>query len=512
MIRRVTGLVLSLSVLETAACVSGGGFRLGGGGAAERAALRASIDSMADAPEFHNAFWGILVVDPERGDTLYSRNAGKLFLPASNMKIVTSSVALEQLGPDFTYRTTFVARGPIRDSTLAGDLAVVGRGDPSISDHMWGDAMIPLHAMADSLVAHGIRRITGKLVAAGNAFPGPVLGYGWSWEDLESSYSAGVDELLFNEGFSEIRVHGGAQPGDPARIETKPARSFPALRAEIVTIAAPVCQSGDSAASTPCPMAPARLRRRELSVRKDTLRGDVTVSGSVVAGDSVTLEVTHRDPDQAFLVAFAEALRDRGIAIDSASVVKSDSTGAGGDTIVTVASKPLREILPALLKPSQNQIAEALLRTIGLERGGEGTADSGRKVVERQLVTWGVPPSTYVIRDGSGLSRYDYLAPEAIVHILDAMRHSPNFQLFYDALPIAGMDGTIKTRMRGTAAENNVHAKTGSVANARSLSGYVRTAGGRTLIFSFLSNNWTVPAGDVTHVQDVIAARLAALR
>lgn len=512
MIRRVAGLLLSLSILETGACASGGGFRLGGGGAGERAALRASIDSMADAPAFHNAFWGILVVDPERGDTLYSRNAGKLFLPASNMKIVTSSVALEQLGPDFTYRTTLVARGPIRDSTLAGDLAVVGRGDPSISDHMWGDAMIPLHAMADSLLAHGIRRITGKLVAAGNAFPGPVLGYGWSWEDLESSYSAGVDELLFNEGFSEIRVHGGGQAGDPARVETKPARGFPAVRAEIATIAAPVCQAGDSAASTPCPMAPTRFRRRELSVRKDTLRGDVTVSGSVVAGDSVTLEVTHRDPDQAFLVALGEALRDRGIVLDSGNVVKSDSAGVGGDTIVTVASKPLREILPALLKPSQNQIAEALLRTIGLERGGLGTADSGRKVVERQLATWGVPPSTFVIRDGSGLSRYDYLAPEAIVHILDAMRHSPNFQLFYDALPIAGVDGTIKTRMRGTPAENNVHAKTGSVANARSLSGYVRTVSGRTLIFSILSNNWTVPAGDVTHVQDVIAARLAALR
>ena len=511
MIRRLAGLVLSLSILETAACASGRAFHLGGS-AGERAALRASIDSMADAPEFHNAFWGILVVDPERGDTLYSRNAGKLFLPASNMKIVTSSVALEQLGPDFTYRTTFVARGPIRDSTLAGDLAVVGRGDPSISDHMWGDAMIPLHAMADSLLAHGIRRITGKLVAAGNAFPGPVLGYGWSWEDLESSYSAGVDELLFNEGFSEVRVHGGAQAGDPVRVEVKPARGFPALRTAISTVAAPVCQSNDSAANTPCPVTPTRVRRRELSVRKDTLRGNVDVTGTVVAGDSVTLEVTHRDPDQAFLVAFAEALRDRGIMIDSVNAVTSDSVGAVGDTVVTVASKPLREILPALLKPSQNQIAEALLRTIGLERGGAGTADSGRKVVEGQLATWGVPPNTYVIRDGSGLSRYDYLAPEAIVHILDAMRRSPNFQLFYDALPIAGVDGTIKTRMRGTPAENNVHAKTGSVANARSLSGYVRTAGGRTLLFSILSNNWTVPAGDVTHVQDVIAARLAALR
>ena len=513
MIRPATARLLALSIVEiaVAACASSGVFH-SGGIASQRAALRAAIDSMADAPEFHNAFWGILVVDPERKDTLYSRNAGKLFLPASNMKVVTSSVALEQLGPDFTYRTTIIARGARRDSTIAGDLAVVGRGDPTVSDHMWVDAMIPLRAMADSLAGRGVKRITGRVVAMGNSFPGSVLGYGWSWEDLESSYSAAVDELLFNEGFSEIRLHGGARPGDSVRVELRPAHTYPVLRTDLTTIAAPSCGAGDSAISTPCPVVPPRIaRRRDLTIRKDTLRGDVLVSGGVVAGDSVTLEVTHRDPDLAYVAALTEALRDRGIAIDSAPAVSADTAAVAGDTLVSYLSKPLREILPALLKPSQNQIAEMLLRTIGLERGGAGTADSGRKVVERQLAAWGVPPSTYVIRDGSGLSRYDYLAPEALVHVLDVMLRSPNFQLFYDALPIAGVDGTIKTRMRGTAAENNVHAKTGSVANARSLSGYVRTAGGRVLIFSMLANNWTVPAGDVTRVQDSIAARLAAL-
>jgi len=245
MIRR-SALTLSpfAVVAFVAGCASLGALHRGGAARSERAALVASIDSLADAPEFHNAFWGILVVDPERGDTLYSRNAGKLFLPASNMKVVTSSVALEQLGPDYSYRTALVARGPIRDGTLAGSLAVIGRGDPTISDHMWTDAMIPLRAMADSLAAHGVHRVAGKLVAAGNAFPGAVLGYGWSWEDLESSYSAGVDELLFNEGFSDVRVFGGAHPGDSVRVETKPARTFPVLRTQITTIAAPTCAAG----------------------------------------------------------------------------------------------------------------------------------------------------------------------------------------------------------------------------------------------------------------------------
>src|SRR5215211_948805 len=120
------------------------------------AALRAAIDSMTDAPEFSNAHWGILIVDPERGDTLYSRNAGKLFMPASNMKIPTSAVALAQLGPDYRYRTTFAAQGTVSNGTLNGDLLVIGRGDPSVSNHMLRDAMLPLRAMADSVAARGI--------------------------------------------------------------------------------------------------------------------------------------------------------------------------------------------------------------------------------------------------------------------------------------------------------------------------------------------------------------------
>ena len=154
-----------------------------------------------------------------RGDTLYSRNAGKLFMPASNMKILTSASALARFGPDFRYATTFAGRGHVSGGTLAGDLVVVGRGDPSVSDHMLGDAMIPLRAIADSIVARGITHITGRVVAGGDAFPGSVLGYGWSYDDFEDSYSAPIDELLFNEGFSTLRIRGGAHAGDPVTVD-----------------------------------------------------------------------------------------------------------------------------------------------------------------------------------------------------------------------------------------------------------------------------------------------------
>lgn len=462
-------------------------------------ALRRSIDSVVKAPEFANGHWGVLVVDT-RGDTLYSHNAGKLFMPASNQKILTSAVAWQHLGPDYRYRTSFVAHGAIEGGVLNGDLGVVGRGDPSVSDHMRGDAMQPLLAVADSLAARGITRIRGKLLAEGNAFPDAVLGFGWSWDDLEDDYSAAIDELLFNEGFTNVIVHAGDVAGDSVRVETMPTRTWPRLRVSAVTVA-PVIMPTD----TTLPRPP----RPFITIRKDSVNGDVLVGGSIVAGKTDTLVVTHRDPDAAYIAAFREALASRGITVGDEAV-----PSANADTIVTMVSPSLREILPPFMKPSQNQIGEMLFKTLGLERDSThlGTAAAGRRVVERQLLAWGADSSGFVVRDGSGLSRYDYVSPETILHVLDAMRRDTAFLSYYDAMPIAGIDGTIRTRMRGTPAAGNVHAKTGSVAQARSLSGYVQSLTGDTLMFSILANNWSVPASRVTSAADSIAARLASYR
>jgi D-alanyl-D-alanine carboxypeptidase/D-alanyl-D-alanine-endopeptidase (penicillin-binding protein 4) len=156
-------------------------------------------------------------------------------------------------------------------------------------------------------------------------------------------------------------------------------------------------------------------------------------------------------------------------------------------------------------------MAEMVFRTIGLTQTGVGRADSAARVVGDQLQAWGAEPDGYLLRDGSGMARYDYLTPETVVRVLDAVHRSHAFAVYYAALPVAGVDGTLKDRMRGTAAQNNVHAKTGSLSNARSLSGYVTTAGGRTLIFSILVNNFTTKSSRVAAVQDAIAEWLAEL-
>ena len=403
--------------------------------------LRHLIDSLTSQPEFRGGFWGVLIVNPRTGDTLYSKNAGKLFMPASNMKIITSAAALTLLGPDYTYKTTFLTDGPVQDSLLDGDLIVIGRGDPTISDNMRGLATTVMDALADSIRAHGIRQITGRLVRVGNAFPDSTRGYGWEWDDLGEYYAAGVDELIFNEG-----------------------------------------------------MAPTTLRPPPDTVRDSAYSGPA------------------KDPGTAYLNALNDALIRKGITLDAGVLDSILPTPFKMDTLFTFVSLPMRNIIPALMKPSQNQIAEILLKTIGLERGGMGTADSARKIVGQLLLSWGVQQDGFVIRDGSGLSRHDMVTPETLVRVLDRIQRDTAFAVFYNAMPIAGVDGTLKDRMKGTPAEGNVHAKTGSISYARSLSGYVTTADGERLIFSILANNWTTPSSVVTGVADQIAAALASYR
>ena len=471
----------------------------GGTAHSSRATLPQFIDSLIDAPEFRSTNWGLLVVDPGRGETLYARNADKLFMPASNMKLLTGTTALVQLGADYRWSTTMLARGTVRDSVLTGELIVGGNGDPSVSTHMQkGDALAPLRALADSLRAHGITRVRGRLVAAPSPFTDATLGYGWSWSDLDESYSAGVDALYLNEGFTEVVVYGGARAGDPVRALTRPASTYPALIVSARTTA-PLARGAPSADSAAA---------QAITVTQDSSHTGVLIAGTVAAGDSVLVAITFRRQTEAYLAALTEAMAARGVTIERAT----PATSGDAWPLFTLHSPPLRDVLPFFEKPSQNQIGEILFKTLALEKTGVGRADSAARVVERQVLAWGAAPDGFAIRDGSGLSRHDYVSPRTLVHVLDAIRQHPDFHLFYDALPIAGVDGTIRNRMKGTPAEGNVHAKTGALDKARSLSGYVTTADGHMLLFSALCNNFVVPTRRVDRVTDAISVRLASMR
>ncbi|HUQ47633.1 MAG TPA: D-alanyl-D-alanine carboxypeptidase/D-alanyl-D-alanine-endopeptidase [Gemmatimonadaceae bacterium] len=400
--------------------------------------LRWSIDSLVNQPQFARAMMGFLVVDPKTGDTLYSHNAGKLFMPASNQKLLTSSTALAQLGANYRYRTTFVTRGKVTNGDLDGDLIVIGRGDPTVSDRVKGNAMLFLQSIADSLAARGIHRILGALRAGGNAFPDSIYGYGWEVDDIRGESAAPVDELEFNEGMVQRRA--------------------------------------------------------------------------MVAGRDTVISVATESPTDAYLGALHTALANRNVVVVRQITQGIDSLAGPVDTVFSYYSPPLREILKPFLKPSQNQIGEALIKTLGLEKTGVGIADSGAAVIKRQLLTWGIDSASTVIYDGSGMSRHNLVTPEAIVKILIGMQKDTAFTAFYDALPIIGVDGTTRTRMLGSAAVNNFRAKTGTLEFVRSLSGYATTAAGEKLVFSMMENHYPGSVSDINKLQDAVGILLANYR
>jgi D-alanyl-D-alanine carboxypeptidase/D-alanyl-D-alanine-endopeptidase (penicillin-binding protein 4) len=453
------------------------------------AALAAEVDGALADPAFARASWGVVIQSLDNGQVLYRRNAERLFLPASNLKLLTASAALTRLGADFRYHTTVIARGPRHADTLLGDLVVIGCGDPALAvDATSGaDPLAPLRPWADSLRARGIRVVRGRVIGDASRFTDPPLGPGWAWDDLDADYAAPVGALQLDDGVAWIEASAGSAPGQPVRAALLPPRA--PLRLFITATTAP-----------------ADSNVRQLVWSRAPFSDSVTLSGRLSAGrPTVRLPVSVPDPTRYFVASLVEALGDAGVTVRGDTLAADSST----DTLFTWQSPPLSAVLSLFLKPSQNQIGETLLRTLGAQVKGAGSMDSGRAAVREVLSGFGVPPDAYVLADGSGLSRYNYVAPDAVARVLEAMYRRPDFAPFFDALPVAGVDGTLAGRLKGTKAAGNARAKTGSLSNVRSLSGYVRTADGEMLLFVLLVNGFTAPQRVAEAAQDQVVERLA---
>ena len=453
------------------------------------AALAAEVDSALAEPAFARASWGVVIQSLDNGQVLYRRNGERLFLPASNLKLLIASAALVRLGADFRYHTPVLARGARRADTLIGDVVVVGRGDPTLAaDASTGaDPLGPLRSWADSLRARGIRAVRGRVLGDASLFTDPPLGPGWAWDDLDAAYSAPVGALQLDDDVAWIEATAGSAPGQPVSAALLP-RHAPLRLFNTATTA------------------PADSNVHQLTWSRAPFSDSVTLSGRLSAGrPAARLPVSVPDPTRYFVAALGEVLGDAGVVVHGDTLAADSTT----DTLFIWQSPTLGAMLPLFLKPSQNQIGETLLRTLGAQVKGVGSMDSGRAVVREVLSGFGVPPDAYVLADGSGLSRYNYVAPEAVALVLEAMYRRPDFAPLFDALPVAGVDGTLAGRLKGTRAAGNAHAKTGSLSNVRSLSGYVRSADGEVLLFVLLANGFTVPQRVVEAAQDQIVERLA---
>jgi D-alanyl-D-alanine carboxypeptidase/D-alanyl-D-alanine-endopeptidase (penicillin-binding protein 4) len=435
--------------------------------------LTEKTDEIFNDTLFSHAHWGVLIKSLENGNVIYERNSDKMFMPASNEKIPTAAAALTKLGPDFRFETVIGYDGSIIDSVLNGDLILVGDGDPTISDRIYEKTTTLFERWADSLRILGIDSINGNIIGDDNKFDNVHIGFGWPHSGLDYWYSAEFGALQLNENYIDLAFFPPSDSIDTLRIVPDVESSYYRLIKEIE-----ITDTG----------------KTSLSITSEFGTNDIVIKGKIKKGsEKFERSPTITNPTKFYATVFKEVLQKKGIgisgqALDCDEVTDYPDSLILTDTLLINESIPLAEILKVLMKKSQNLYAETLVRILGLNKSGKGTFIDGRKVVEEVLNDFGIMPDTYAYMDGSGLSRYNFISPRQIVKILEGMIKGEYREIWYDIQPIAGIDGTLKYRMRGTKAEDNVRAKTGTISNVRGLSGYVKTAEGEELVFSFLVN------------------------
>jgi serine-type D-Ala-D-Ala carboxypeptidase/endopeptidase (penicillin-binding protein 4) len=426
--------------------------------------------------------WGLLIVDAESGDTLYEQNADKYFVPASNMKLFTTALALAKLGPDYRFHTTLETRDAIsNDGVLGGDLTLVGRGDPNLSNRTFpyelkeefdGPPEKALGDLADVVVAKGIKAISGDVIGDDSYFPRERYPNGWEIDDMVWEYGAAISAIVVDDNTVTLTLTPGEQAGNPVQAAMTPATPDFAVENDVTTSAAEV--------------------KPDLTLTREPGANFVLVKGSLPAKSAPRkLVLAIEEPAQHAAAVLKRLLEERGIKVAGIARARHDHAESGGNPVVLAehVSVPLGDAVKLINKISQNLHTEMLLRTVARQKGVWATPDELMKVPLDLYALAGIAADDVVQTDASGLSRRDLVTPRAVVSLLSFAQKQPWFGPYYASLPVAGVDGTLEDRMKNSLAAGRIHAKTGSVEHVKTLSGFAETLSGRRVIFSFLSNN-----------------------
>jgi D-alanyl-D-alanine carboxypeptidase/D-alanyl-D-alanine-endopeptidase (penicillin-binding protein 4) len=454
--------------------------------------LRERIEAVLARPSLSRADWGIEVRDAASGRLLYARNADRLFIPASNLKLLVTTTAANYLPVDYRYRTTLYGTGPVRGGALEGDLVLYGRGDPLISDRYGRNRTAVWEELADSLRARGITRVTGQVVADDSHFEATHLRPDWEAYDLRWWYAAPVGALGFNDNSVEVHIQPG-EVGQRALVSWQPKSEYVEVENRTVTVGARSRSTFDLERAGP-------RRIRAVGQMPSSAGADVEFfaveNGAEYAG-----------------VTFRETLERKGIAIGrpAVRVVSSPaaSPAAGATVLAEHWSDPLPRVIAPILLSSQNWIAETLLKTVGREVRGEGSWDAGIEV-EREFLTRqvGIDSADIQLRDGSGLSAGNLVTPRALVQLLSYVHRTPRMRVVRDNLPVSGREGSLKARFSDL--PGRVAAKTGYIGNVDSLSGFVTMDDGRTAVFSIIANKSGQPSSRMKAAIDDVVRAVAA--
>jgi serine-type D-Ala-D-Ala carboxypeptidase/endopeptidase (penicillin-binding protein 4) len=501
--------------------------------------LKSRIAAHISQPRFAPAAWGVKIVSLDSGKTIFEQNAQKYFNPASNAKLYTAALALDRLGADYRVKTSLYSTArPDQTGTLKGDVIIYGRGDPLMTARLnGGDYYKGLEPLADQLAGAGVRRIEGDLIGDESYFAGPPVGSGWEWDDLQEYYGAEVSALTVNDNSIDILVKPAERPGIPCRVTTGPTTSFVTVINRIQTVPKGVEPRviiyrplGENIVyvSGRLPMdhkgyiqsigvhKPAGLfvtlfkdllARRGISVTgrarvidwkyREVTPVDFTKLAELGAVESAPIKDLVREtlkPSQNLYsqllllqVGAAQAMRAEGRGLEAAPNQNglSPSTTDSSNSHAATNSHAANSHAAPQPQPSQPQTSQP--QTPDSQRTSE---ELGVEAMNELLTRAGVRKGDVLLEEGSGLSRRDVITPNATVALLAFMSRHQLADVYRNALPVAGVDGTLKNRMKETAAAGNVRAKTGTLRYVYTLSGYVTTGAGERLAFSILLNNY----------------------
>jgi D-alanyl-D-alanine carboxypeptidase/D-alanyl-D-alanine-endopeptidase (penicillin-binding protein 4) len=494
---RNPGSVLRLGIAASAFCILSSAFagcasspaRRTESSAQQLAQLRSDIIAATQRPGVGRASWGIVIDSLDRHDRLFDLNSRTLFVPASVAKLVSVATAAEAVGWDYRFETNVLTTGSISQGRLFGDVIVVGSGDPSIGGRGGGD----FAAFVSAIKAAGFERIEGRIVGDDDALEEPRPQLAWAWDDLGYPTGSLFGALNLAENRTAVTVRPGPSAGERATVDLDARATGRPIEDRVVT----------GAPGSPLLVWPEQ-RPGEAAL---------TIAGSIPIGaPPAQLAISAGNPTRWFANVLRNRLIEEGIVVTGEATDIDDLTTpldrSDATMLFTYRSPPLFEIARPLLKESINLYAEAFMR-LNADRGTLPTNDSALEGLRKRLTAWGVPEGSYQLVDGSGLSRRDAISPEAVMMVLQRMADSSGTGPFVDALPVAGIDGSLADRMKGTAAEGNVRAKTGTMSNIRSLAGYVTTRSGEDLAFVILVNDFEGTGAAANQAIDAIAIRLA---
>ncbi|MGB9692014.1 MAG: D-alanyl-D-alanine carboxypeptidase/D-alanyl-D-alanine endopeptidase, partial [Candidatus Sumerlaeaceae bacterium] len=442
--------------------------------------------------------WGIMVVDVASGEVLYQRNAKEHFIPASNRKLFTGALALDQLGPDFTYRTYLYRTGPVdANGVLQGHLIILPQGDPTFNSELFRQAHVPpdwiFRDWVEKVRAAGIRSVAGELIVdCSDWVLSDLEPKGWPTRIMQDYYAPQTSPLTLNENLIQMIAKPG-RPGEAAIIEfAPPAEGYPIINKTVTG------------------------GRTALTVRR-LKEGGIEVSGTIAAGSKpYPLPTIPCDNPTLYAAAvFRSHLHRAGIPVQGSLRLNTKRQAlpklSTENVIAVYISPPMQEIVQRMMKHSNNHFAEQIYVSVSAVKLGRGSYTASKQLEADMLKRFGIDRDGVRGEDGSGLSELNAITPEAVCKLLIGMARHPAAQSFYDALAVGGLDGTLRGRLKSDVTMARVHAKTGYIRNVVCLSGYADSVGGKRYAFSFLVNDVKTGPAAIKQVQDKLCELLCKL-